>query len=279
MRNNEERFNFQENQEQPQLETKKPFDFPVQTDFVELPSEGDGYPKGHPFDGKKKVEIYYMSANEEDILTSETLAKENLMFERLIESCLVDKMNASTIQQADRDAILFKIRQTGFGREYQTKVQCPKCFNVKDVSLDLEKDKKVKKINYSKVEKTDRNTFLYKLEKYGIDIELKILSIKDIRKYDKGIDEKLGHETKFTDKLRAILVSVDGCGVISYLDNIAKRFPTIDAIELLQVYNELEPSVKLEHEYKCDNVIEGEKCDYKGPLEVPLDKNFFWPEL
>jgi len=275
MRNNEERFNFQENNETPQIETKKPFEFPVQTDFVELPSEGNGYPQGHPLDGKEKVELFYMSANEEDILTSETLAKENLMFERLIESCLVEKFDTSTIQQADRDAILFKIRETGFGREYKTKVQCPKCLKVKEMSLDLQKDVKVKNINLSKVLKTERNTYLYHLEKYDIDVELKILSIKDIRKYDRGVDEKLGYETKFTDKLRAILVSVDDCGVLSYLDNIVKQFPTIDAIELLQVYNELEPSIRLECEFVCDN----KECSYRGPLEVPLDTNFFWPEL
>ena len=46
------------------------FDFP--TEIVDLPSGGKLYPEGHPL-SKGTVEIKYMTAREEDILSSQNL--------------------------------------------------------------------------------------------------------------------------------------------------------------------------------------------------------------
>ena len=48
----------------------KQFDFP--TEVISLPSQGLLYPKGHPL-SKGTVEIKYMTAREEDILSSQNL--------------------------------------------------------------------------------------------------------------------------------------------------------------------------------------------------------------
>ena len=45
------------------------------TEFVELPSRGQFYPTDHPLHGKDVIEMRYMTAKDEDILTSKTLLK------------------------------------------------------------------------------------------------------------------------------------------------------------------------------------------------------------
>ena len=58
------------------------------TEVIDLPSEGKLYPKEHPCsDGK--LEIKYMTAKEEDILTSQNLIKKGVVIDRLLDSLIV----------------------------------------------------------------------------------------------------------------------------------------------------------------------------------------------
>ena len=60
------------------------------TEVIDLPSEGKLYPKDSPLsDGK--IEIKYMTAKEEDILTSANLIKKGLAVDTLLNSLIVDK--------------------------------------------------------------------------------------------------------------------------------------------------------------------------------------------
>ena len=60
------------------------------SEVIDLPSEGKLYPKGHPLkDGK--IEIKYMTAKEEDILTSQNLIKKGVVLDMLFESIIADK--------------------------------------------------------------------------------------------------------------------------------------------------------------------------------------------
>ena len=54
--------------------------FSTPTEHVELPSGGRFYEKGHPLHGRETVEIKYMTAKEEDILTSQNLLKNCLLY-------------------------------------------------------------------------------------------------------------------------------------------------------------------------------------------------------
>ena len=56
-------------------------DFVSPTEFVELPSKGMGYKEGHPLSGQDVIEIRFMTAKDEDILTSETLLRKGLALE------------------------------------------------------------------------------------------------------------------------------------------------------------------------------------------------------
>ena len=49
------------------------------TQFVELPSKGIPYPPKHPLHNKESVEIGFMTAKDEDILSSQSLLKKVLL--------------------------------------------------------------------------------------------------------------------------------------------------------------------------------------------------------
>ena len=68
-----------------------PLNFVAPTEFVDLPSRGVGYPDTHPLCGEDTLEIRYMTAKDEDILTSQTLLKKGIAIDRFIENIIVNK--------------------------------------------------------------------------------------------------------------------------------------------------------------------------------------------
>ena len=67
----------------------EPLAFAVPTEFVELPSRGEYYSEDHPFYKQEAVEIRFMTAKDEDILSSQALLKKGLVIDRLLESLIV----------------------------------------------------------------------------------------------------------------------------------------------------------------------------------------------
>ena len=65
-------------------------EFKIPTETVTLPSKGAFYSENNPF-SKGTVEIKYMTAKEEDILTSQNLIKKGLVIEKLLDSLILTK--------------------------------------------------------------------------------------------------------------------------------------------------------------------------------------------
>ena len=113
------------------------FSFVVPTEFVELPSRGS-YPEGHPLHNQEVIEIRFMTAKEEDILSSETLLKKGLAIERMIDSIVMDKrIKAENLLTGDRNAIIIAARISGYGALYQTQINCPSCGAKSRVDFNL----------------------------------------------------------------------------------------------------------------------------------------------
>ena len=93
MRNNQRRASSARGRRSASKAAAKPtiLSYEVPTEFVALPSRGRFYPKNHPFHKKETVEIRYMTAKEEDILTSPNLIAKNLVVDKLLESLIINK--------------------------------------------------------------------------------------------------------------------------------------------------------------------------------------------
>ena len=99
------------------------FNWALPTEFVELPSKGRFYPPGHPLHNETTVEIKYMTAKEEDILTDRALLKKGIAIDRVLENLIVDqRVKLDDLLIGDKNAILVKARTTGYGSEYETRV-------------------------------------------------------------------------------------------------------------------------------------------------------------
>ena len=75
--------------------------------------------KGHPLCGKDSIEIRYMTAKDEDVLTNRSLLKKGLAIDRLIQNLIIDKdINARHLYVGDRNAIIVFARASAYGKDY-----------------------------------------------------------------------------------------------------------------------------------------------------------------
>ena len=101
----------------------KKFDFP--TEEVELPSGGKIYPKDSPLNSGK-IDIKYMTAKEEDILTSQNLIKKGLVIQKLLDSLIVTEgISSNDLIIGDKNAVMVAARILAYGPEYKVQVTNP----------------------------------------------------------------------------------------------------------------------------------------------------------
>ena len=163
--------------------TLDPLHFVAPTEFVDLPSKGLGYEEGHPLFQKDTIEIRFMTAKDEDILSSRTLLKKGVAIERFINNIIVDKnINSAELLVGDRNAIIIAARISGYGANYETQIGCPSCGTKSNFNFDLN-DQKIKESQLSEelaLTQTENGNFITKMPYSTFKVEFKLL---------KGFDE------------------------------------------------------------------------------------------
>ena len=105
------------------VEKKEEYKFP--TEIVDLPSGGSLYPKDSPL-SSGKIEIKYMTAKEEDILTSQNLIKKGLVIEKLLDSLILTKgVKSDDLIIGDKNAVMIAARILAYGPEYTCEIVNP----------------------------------------------------------------------------------------------------------------------------------------------------------
>ena len=215
-----------------------PLDFISPTEYVELPSKGKGYPSGHPLHDQETIEIKFMTAKEEDILSSRALLKKGIAIERLIESVICNKnIVANELLVGDRNAILIATRTSAYGNIYSTKVTCPNCATVTPCDFDLNAaiiydGKGLEEYN---IQITTKGLFKVVLPITKFEVEFRLLRGQDeidmIKKSQKLSKNKVSEEN-ITDQFRKFVVSVNGYGERSVIDHVAPKLPAQDSMFL-----------------------------------------------
>lgn len=248
------------------------FDFVNPTEFVDLPTKGRFYAEGHPLNNKEVVEIRFMTAKEEDILTSRTLLKNGLAIDRLISNILVDKsINVDTLYVADKNAIMIASRITGFGPEYATRTTCPACSTSQTYSFDLNQCRPYH--GSADVEVSDKGTFTIELPVTKVRAEVKILNAKEEANLTKLAQNKAKNnlpETSLTDQLKAITVSLNGQTERATINRFVDVMPAQDSRFLRKEYMKAAPSVEMKNDFKCSS------CGHEQEVDIPLTVDFFW---
>jgi hypothetical protein len=106
--------------------------------IVELPSKGLIYPESSPL-REGKLEIRYMTAYDEDILTNSSYIQSGIVFDKLLESIILSPIDINDISAADRDALILYSRIVSYGAEYPVVLTDPKTKNQIERIVDLNK--------------------------------------------------------------------------------------------------------------------------------------------
>ena len=114
--------------------TEEKFKFPTET--VDLPSKGLIYPKDSPL-SSGKIEMKYMTAKEEDILTNQNYITKGIVLDKLIESLIVSKIDYKDIIVGDKNALLIASRVLGYGKDYEFKAINPLNNQIESFTVDL----------------------------------------------------------------------------------------------------------------------------------------------
>jgi rubredoxin len=255
------------------------FQWSAPTEMVSLPSGGRFYPPQHPLHNAETVEIRYMTAKEEDLLTSPSLIKAGIAVDRMLENLIVDKrVILNSLLLGDKNALIVASRVTGYGPEYTTNVTCPSCGAISRHSFDLEEgevnDFEAALTEYGATLNEDNNLEVT-LPFSGVTVACRFLTgqdeVNDFKRNKKKTKSTRGN-TNLTDLFNNIIVSVNGSTSLEDISGFATNMPARDSIYLRGFYAAATPNLDLSQNFECS------ECGYEADVEVPLTVDFLWPK-
>ncbi len=248
------------------------------TEFVNLPSKGRLYPDSHPLKGKETVEIKFMTAKEEDILTSRSLIKKGVAIERMLESLLVDKsIKPDNLLLGDKNALIVAARVSGYGSSYKTSITCPGCgVSVKhEFELDKLSHHECANLSDLGVTETPNGTFSFTLLKTKALVEIRPLFGKDENELVELAEKKKKAnlpEQSSTSQMKMYVVSVNGNRERAVVNSFIDNLPALDARTIRAMYREIMPNLDMTQKFVCSS------CSFEQDMEVPFTVDFFWPK-
>jgi translation initiation factor IF-3 len=242
-------------------------DYKFPTEMVELPSKGYFYADGHPL-SSGKVEVKYMTAKEEDILTSQNLIQQGIVLDKLLQSLVVDKsIKLDDMLIGDKNALMVAARVLGYGKEYQF------TYDGIEQSVDLSMLEPTE-MDFDKFTK-GQNEFNFKLPNSEREITFKLLTSGDEQKISEEIKarEKISKEQSFelTTRLKNMILSVDGNSEKAYINNfVDNEFLSRDSLAFREYLTSVTPDVDMTTKVKNSAGRETE-------VVIPVTLRFFWP--
>ena len=244
-------------------ETKNQFP----SEEVTLPSKGLFYPKESPL-SKGVVEMKYMTAKEEDILTNTNLIENGTVIDKLMQSLIVTPIDYNDLLVGDKNAILVAARILGYGSDYSFE------YNGDPVTVDLT-EVKDKKLDKSLIE-GGKNDFNFTLPTSKVEITFKFLTHGDEANIDteiKGL-RRLNKKASYdlSTRMKHIITSINGDFEKKTIRNfVDTQLLARDSRALRNHIFDIQPNVDLSFDYE----------DRKGDIhkvDIPIGLKFFWPD-
>ena len=240
-------------------------EFKLPTETVELPSKGILYSEENPL-SSGKIEMKYMTAREEDILTNQAYIQDGTVFDRLFKSLIVSKINYDDLLIGDKNALLVASRILGYGKDYTF------THNGRQETIDLTtlEDKVLDESLYSK----GLNEFSFDLPNTDHSITFKLLTHGDeikIQNELKGLKRiSKNNSPEATTRLKYMILSIDGNSEKKDIRNFVDNFLLArDARALREYISQIQPDIDLT--FFPDGGGE--------PTNIPIGLNFFWPDI
>ena len=244
------------------------------TEVLSLPSEGLLYPEDSPM-RSGTIDVKYMTAKEEDILTSTNLIEQGVVITRLLESVIADpKVKIDDMLIGDKNAIMIGTRILGYGANYDIILTDPDTGERVEYTVDLTKLKN-KEIDKSLYE--NGNNFEFELPNSKRVIGFKLLTQKDEKQIDEALKdyekvEKLtGVSYNLTTRFKHQIVSIDDNTDQKEIDNfVDNEFLALDTRAFRKHLEKITPDIELKFDYTS-------QTGNLHKIDVPLGIDFFWP--
>ena len=268
-----------------QYEQKQVSDYKFPTEIIELPSKGLIYPSDNPL-SSGKVELKYMTAKEEDILTTQSYIKDGSVLDRLFQSLIVSNGEGLPIKYVDlvtgdKNAIMIASRILGYGKDYEVELEDPFKADTKQKEIiDLTQFENKEYDGSSQIE-LHKNEFEFELPRSKRIVTFQALTESKERKIKHQIEEakksgrKLKDETSkdLTTRLKNTILSVDGeyeqKSINQFVDN---ELFAVDSKDLRSYMNKVVPDIDLTWEFVS------EETGGRREMLLPMDVGFFWPQ-
>jgi hypothetical protein len=248
-------------------------DLKIPTETVTLPSKGLVYPETSLL-AKGEIEMRYMSARDEDILTNINFIKQGTAIDKLLKSLIVTPIDIDELVTGDKNAILFAARILGYGKDYSFKFRNESTGNEDEYTLDLTTLEE-KPLDENLFEK-GKNEFNFQLPKSGNTVVFKLLTGKDEKAIDaeiKGL-QKIDANGSFenTTRLKHMIIAVNGkTDRVSIIDFVDNYLLAPDSRALKKYYNEISPDIETTITLNKDGYVQ------EG-VTIPIGISFFWPD-
>lgn len=239
--------------------------FTLPTEIVELPSKGLLYPEGSEL-AKGEIEIKYMTAKEEDILTNQSYIRNGTVLDKLLKSVIVSKINFDDLLIGDKNAIMIAARVLGYGAEYSFD------YNGEAQTVDLSQveNKPLKEELFA----NHINEFSFTLPKSQNSITFKLLTHKDEQDINRELEglKKINKDSspEMSTRLKYMITSVEGMrdkkDIREFIDT---ALLAQDSRALREYIKEIQPDVDL-------TFFPSEGSDR---VNIPIGISFFWPDI
>ena len=242
------------------------------TEVVELPSKGYFYPKDNPL-ASGKVEMKYMTAMEEDILTSPNLLKQGIAVDKLLETLIVDKkINLGDILIGDKNALIVAARILAYGKMYEF-VTFDDGGEEVNATIDLT-TLNDKEIDFDKLS-PNTNEFSFELPNSKRALTLRFLTHKDEKELEKEAEvlKKVSSALAktMTSRMKRIIASVDGNSEKQHINEfVDNELLSVDSLELRRYLNSINPDINM-------TTIATFSDGREEEVAVEITAQFFWP--
>lgn len=236
----------------------------IPTEVVELPSKGLVYPKSSPL-SSGKIEMKYMTAREEDILTNQNYISNGSVLDKLMQSLIVTDINYNDLIVGDKNAIMVASRILGYGKDYN--------FEYRGEEYNIDLSKLENKVIDEKLFEDGKNEFSFTLPSTNTVITFKLLTHGDEKLVDQEVAglKKLNKESspELSTRLKHMIVSINGNRdsktIREYVDN---NLLARDSRALREYIRKIQPDVDLTF------VTNGGE-----EVAIPIGLSFFWPDI
>lgn len=238
-------------------------EFKMPTEVIELPSKGLLYPESNPL-SSGKIEMKYMTAKEEDILTNQSYIQNGTVLDKLLQSLIVSKIDYNDLLIGDKNAVMIASRILGYGSDYNI------IYNGRSYTIDLSKLEH-KPFDEKSVTK-GVNEFKYSLPSTGTDLTFKLLTHGDEMTIKRELDglRKINKEAspELSTRLKYIITSVNGNREPKVIrDFVDNHFLARDSRAFREYIKTIQPDIDLTYELENGEFI-----------DVPINLSFFWPD-